>query len=156
MLSPSYIQGVAMKTIAVALAGEPAQEAGSPLLIDLTLKATHRVGCTLKSIRKPRTFSSTYTMEKRHRKNRLPSLSILPTKGLGGIVRSVAALGYAYSILDLSPYFGTLEKTALLTSDEAITPATADGFGPTACLSLPRASNGCVKTMKCPALSTSG
>jgi chromosome partitioning protein len=77
-----------------------------------------------------------------------PGLAVLPTAGLGGelkvwdegagarkpfamreVIKAVAALGYTFCILDLSPGFGAIERAALVASDEVITPIMPDPFG---------------------------
>jgi chromosome partitioning protein len=77
-----------------------------------------------------------------------PALSILPSAGLGGslktfaetqvvqkpyciknVIKDIQALGYAYCVLDLSPGWGALERAAALASDEIITPIMPDIFG---------------------------
>jgi chromosome partitioning protein len=77
-----------------------------------------------------------------------PGLMLLPTAGLGGelkvwdegaggrkpfamreVVKQVAALGYKFCVLDLSPGFGAIERAALVASDEVITPIMPDPFG---------------------------
>jgi chromosome partitioning protein len=77
-----------------------------------------------------------------------PGLSLLPTAGLGGelkvwdegagsrkpfamreVVKTVAALGYRFCVLDLSPGFGAIERASLVASDEVITPIMPDPFG---------------------------
>jgi chromosome partitioning protein len=80
--------------------------------------------------------------------SRCPGLSLLPTAGLGGelkvwdegagvrkpfamreIVKGIAALGYKFCIMDLSPGFGAVERATLAASDEVITPIMPDPFG---------------------------
>jgi chromosome partitioning protein len=77
-----------------------------------------------------------------------PGLSVLPTAGLGGelkvwdegagsrkpfamreVIKGVAAQGYKFCILDLSPGFGAIERATLVASDEVITPIMPDPFG---------------------------
>jgi len=74
-------------------------------------------------------------------------LDILPTFGLGGELKvygenqaanepfifcdlseQLAALGYDFCILDLSPGMGRLERAALVSADEVITPMTPEEF----------------------------
>ena len=81
-------------------------------------------------------------------KANFPGLSILPTAGLGGelkawdegaggrkpfamreVIKGIAALGFHYCILDLSPGFGAIERAALVAADEVITPIMPDPFG---------------------------
>jgi chromosome partitioning protein len=146
--------GVGKTSLAVALAGELAREAGATLIIDLDPQGNTsgwlhpEVDAEAADMLIDLYNGNTPDLQRSIVKTGFPGLSILPTKGLDGalrlfadtmainkpllvrsLVRNSAAIGYAYCILDLSPYFGPLEKTALLASDETITPATADVFG---------------------------
>lgn len=75
------------------------------------------------------------------------NLDIMPTFGLDGelkmygenqlanepfilcdLMESLAALGYDFAVLDLSPGMGRLERAALIAADEAITPMTPEAF----------------------------
>jgi chromosome partitioning protein len=77
-----------------------------------------------------------------------PGLSVLPTAGLGGelkvwdegvgsrkpfamreLIKIIAAQGFKYCVLDLSPGFGAIERAALVAADEVITPIMPDPFG---------------------------
>lgn len=77
-----------------------------------------------------------------------PGLDVVPTAGLSGdlgtwavgpgilepfaladLVSRVAGLGFSFCILDLSPGFSTVERAALVASDEVITPIMPDPFG---------------------------
>lgn len=147
--------GVGKTSLAVALAGELAKEAGATVLLDLDPQGNTsgwlhpEVDLEAADILIELYNGKTPNLKNALVKTGFPGLSILPTKGLDGqlhlfadtmainkplllrnLMRSIAPLGYSYCILDLSPYFGPLEKTALLASDETITPATADIFGP--------------------------
>ena len=75
-------------------------------------------------------------------------LFLLPTYGIGGslkpytentgelhinkavknLIADIAKLGFFYCIIDLSPAFGKLERAALISANEAITPILADRF----------------------------
>lgn len=76
-----------------------------------------------------------------------PSLDLLPTFGLDGdlklygenqlanepyvfedLTEALAALGYDFCVLDLSPSFGRLERAALTAAAEVITPTAGDWF----------------------------
>ena len=78
----------------------------------------------------------------------VPGLSILPTAGIGGelktwdegaglrkpfafreLIKDIAALGYVFCIMDLSPSFGAVERAAIISADEVITPIIPDPFG---------------------------
>jgi chromosome partitioning protein len=78
----------------------------------------------------------------------IPGLSLLPTAGLGGelnvwnegpgsrkpfalreIIKTAADMGFRFCILDLSPGFGAIERSALVASDEVMTPIMPDPFG---------------------------
>jgi chromosome partitioning protein len=75
-------------------------------------------------------------------------LSLLPTAGLSGelkvyadtegqgkpfcikgLLKDVAAQGYKFCVMDLSPAFGSLERAAYIAADEIITPIMPDPFG---------------------------
>jgi chromosome partitioning protein len=81
-------------------------------------------------------------------KANFPGLSVLPSAGLGGelktwsegvgvrkpfafqeVTRAAAALGFQYCVFDLSPGFGAVERAALVSADEVITPIVPDPFG---------------------------
>lgn len=76
-----------------------------------------------------------------------PGLDILPTFGLEGelklfgenqlanepfifcdLAEELARLGYAFAVLDLSPGMGRLERSALISADEVLTPMTPEAF----------------------------
>jgi chromosome partitioning protein len=78
----------------------------------------------------------------------VPGLEVLPTAGLSGdlgtwavgpgmlepfaladLTSRIAGLGFSFCILDLSPGFSTVERAALVASDEVITPILPDPFG---------------------------
>jgi chromosome partitioning protein len=78
----------------------------------------------------------------------VPGLSIIPTAGIGGslktwdegvgqrkpfalreLIRDVSSMGFAFCIMDLSPSFGVIERAALVAADEVITPIMPDPFG---------------------------
>ena len=80
------------------------------------------------------------------KKTTFENLSILPTAGLDGRLRLyaetlaagkpwtmadlIAALdGFDYCVIDTSPAFGPLEKSALLAADECLTPLMGDTYG---------------------------
>ena len=75
------------------------------------------------------------------------NLDIIPTFGIGGelktygenqlanepfifvdLLESLSKLGYEYAIFDLSPGMGRLERSALISTDEVITPMTPEAF----------------------------
>ena len=74
-------------------------------------------------------------------------LFIIPSFGLGGelkvfaenqagqkhncmkkVIRAAGALGYRYCLIDMHPDFGSLERAALIASDEVIVPVMPDAF----------------------------
>jgi chromosome partitioning protein len=77
-----------------------------------------------------------------------PGLSLLPTFGISGdlkgyienagelqinkavkdLIINIGRVGYAFCIIDLSPAFGKLERAALISAIETITPILADRF----------------------------
>jgi chromosome partitioning protein len=77
-----------------------------------------------------------------------PNLSIIPTAGLDGrlrlysetlananpwamddLIKNLAAWGFKFCVIDTSPAFGPLEKSALLAADECLTPLMGDVYG---------------------------
>lgn len=148
--------GVGKTSLAVALAAELAKEAGAVCLIDADPQGNtsgwlhYEVETELADILfdlangKPGLDIRPAVV-----KTGFPGLSLIPTKGLDGrlrlfaetaaagkpniikaLIRLTAALGFQYAVIDTSPSFSPLEKACLLASDEAVTPATADIFGP--------------------------
>jgi chromosome partitioning protein len=80
-------------------------------------------------------------------KTEVKNLFILPTAGLDGelktfsegqgrddpfcfrrLVKEAAKLGFAYSVIDLSPGWSSLEKAAIIAADEVVTPVLGDSF----------------------------
>jgi chromosome partitioning protein len=80
-------------------------------------------------------------------KTETAGLFLLPTAGLGGtlksfsesqakddpfcmrrLIRKASELGYTYSVIDLSPGWGAIERAAILSSDEVLTPVLGDSF----------------------------
>lgn len=77
-----------------------------------------------------------------------PGLYLLPTAGINGelkpyvenagelainkavkiLITDIAKLGFMYCVIDLSPAFGKLERAALISANETITPILADRF----------------------------
>jgi chromosome partitioning protein len=81
-------------------------------------------------------------------KTAFPNLSIVPTAGLYGrlrlyaetlaaanpwavddLTKALASWGFKYCVIDTSPAFGPLEKSALLAADECLTPLMGDVYG---------------------------
>jgi len=88
------------------------------------------------------------TVDKAITPTTIPNLDILATFGLDGelklysetqllteplivfeLMKEIAALGYEYAVMDLSPGMGALEKAALRGADEVVTPMTPEAFG---------------------------
>ena len=49
-------------------------------------------------------------------------------KAVKTLIADIAALGFQYCVIDLSPAFGKLERAALISANETITPLLADRF----------------------------
>jgi chromosome partitioning protein len=81
-------------------------------------------------------------------KTMFSNLSIIPTAGLDGrlrlysetlasgnpwamddLIKALADWGFKYCVIDTSPAFGPLEKSALLAADECLTPLMGDVYG---------------------------
>jgi chromosome partitioning protein len=147
--------GTGKTSLAVALAGELAQEAGGVVLLDADPQGNTSgwvypmVDIELADILFDLANGKIPAIKEAVTKTAWPGLSIIPTKGLDGrlrlfaetlaagkpnimknLTRSLASMGYRYAIIDTSPAHGPLEKSCLLASDEVITPTLGDVFGP--------------------------
>ncbi len=141
--------GVGKTTISGAVACESAMSGVSTILVDLdpqgntsswfyTGKATYEVADVLKGV--------CYVWDAVKRVETIDNLYILPSFGIGGelkeygeqtiqnepyiIAEMVEQLSKRFDriILDLSPGLGNLERSALIASDEVITPMTPEIF----------------------------
>lgn len=142
--------GTGKTSLAVSLAAELAQTAGSTLIIDCdpqgsasswlapdSLTAELADVLTKQAVLKDTVIQTAWA-----------NLSMLPSAGLGGtlkvfaetqaaqkpfcmknLLKEVAALGFDYCVCDLSPGWGALERACALAADELITPIMPDIFG---------------------------
>jgi len=141
--------GTGKTSLAVSLAAEFAQETGSAVIVDLDPQgsATAWIGPETLEAEAADVLMKEKTAKQAIVKTSFPALHILPTAGLDGqlklfaetkalqqpfciknLLKDIAALGYRYCVLDLSPSFGTLERAAVYAADEVITPVTGDFF----------------------------
>jgi chromosome partitioning protein len=141
--------GVGKTSLAVALAAELGTSAGAALLIDADPQgnASAWIGEeTIKAELSDVLYGKT-PLDQAIVKTQTPGLFLLPTAGLGGelkaysesqarddpfcmrrLIRKAAELGYSYTIIDLSPGWGAIERAAILASDEVLTPVLGDSF----------------------------
>jgi chromosome partitioning protein len=141
--------GTGKTSLAVSLAAELAAD-GPTVLIDADPQGnasawvgpetirTELAGVLFKKYPLPQAITPTETS----------GLSLLPSAGLGGelkifieraapaepfcmqdLIAGLSALGCRYTVIDLSPAFGTFEREAVTASDEVITPIMPDPFG---------------------------
>jgi chromosome partitioning protein len=141
--------GVGKTSLAVSLAAELASLSGSTLLVDADPQgsATGWVGPDVVDLELADVLSDRAALEKAVYKTDAPGLFLLPTAGLGGdlkafaesqakddpfcmrrMVKQAAAQGYAYTVIDLSPGWGAIERAAVLAADEVLTPVLGDSF----------------------------
>jgi chromosome partitioning protein len=140
--------GVGKTSLAVTLAAELAKTAPT-LIIDADPQGnasawigSERIEAELADVLYERT-----PLEKAVVKTDTEGLFLLPTAGLDGslkafsesqakddpfcfrrLIKQIAGLGYAYTIIDLSPGWGAIERAAVLTADEVVTPVLGDSF----------------------------
>ena len=139
--------GVGKTSLAVSLAAELAQETGTAVIVDLDPQGSASAWIapdaleaeTAEVLLKEKTTKQTII------KTSFPGLHLMPTAGLDGqlklfsetkalqqpfciknLLKEIAALGYRFCILDLSPAFGALERAAIYAADEVITPVTGE------------------------------
>jgi len=141
--------GVGKTSLAVSLAVELASFSGAVLLIDADPQgnASAWVGNDTLDFELADVLLERIPLEKAIIKTSVTGLYLLPTAGLGGdlkmfsesqarddpfcfrrLVKEVAKLGYAYTIIDLSPGWGAIERSSVIASDEVITPVLGDSF----------------------------
>jgi chromosome partitioning protein len=147
--------GVGKSSLSMALAGELAETYGPTILLDgdpqgnitgqlypnIENKELADLLFDIAEGKEPDLISAV-------RKISFPNLSIIPTAGLDGrlrlysetlaaanpwamddLVKALALWGFKYCIIDTSPAFGPLEKSALLAADECLTPLMGDVYG---------------------------
>lgn len=133
----------------MSVAAELAKEAGETLLIDADPQgsASGWIGPDALDAELANVLSEQETPENAIVRTAFPRLSILPTAGLGGglkafsegpalqkpfcmknLIRHIETLGYLYTVIDLSPGWGSIERAALIASNEVITPILGDSF----------------------------
>jgi chromosome partitioning protein len=141
--------GSGKTSLAVSLAAELAGR-GETLLVDCDPQGNASAWAGPENINAELAgvLFKTYPLEKAITGTETPGMSLLPSAGLGGelkvfiersapgepfcmqdLVSGIAALGYRYCVIDLSPAFGTFEREAVTASDEVITPIMPDPFG---------------------------
>lgn len=141
--------GTGKTSLGVSLAGELAQETGAAVIIDLDPQgsASAWIGPETLEAETAEVLLKEKEAKQAVVKTSLPGLFLMPTAGLDGqlkmfsetkaqqqpfcirtLLKGVAALGYRYCVLDLSPAFGALERAAIYAADEVITPVTGDFF----------------------------
>jgi chromosome partitioning protein len=141
--------GVGKTSLSVSIAAELARETGSVLLIDADPQgsASGWLGPAELDAELSDALFEKVSPQKAVVQTSVPGLSLLPTAGLGGelslyaktlasqqdrcirkIIRTAAAEGYRYCVLDMSPAFGPLEWACFLAADEAVTPVLPDSF----------------------------
>lgn len=141
--------GVGKTSLSVSLAAELAALSGAVLLIDADPQgnASAWIGTETLDFELADVLLERAALEKAVIKTKVPGMSLLPTAGLGGdlkafsesqakddpfclrrLIKSVSALGYAYTVIDLSPGWGAIERAAVLAADEVLTPVLGDSF----------------------------
>jgi chromosome partitioning protein len=146
--------GCGKSSLSMALAGELAQTFGPTILIDCdpqgnTSGQLHPIIETeLADLLFAIAEGKAPDLKNAVCKTSFPNLSIIPTLGLDGrlrlysetlasgnpwamddLIKAVAEWGFKYCIIDTSPAFGPLEKSALLAADETLTPLMGDVYG---------------------------
>jgi len=141
--------GVGKTSLAVSIAAELAKEAGAVCLIDADPQgnATGWIGPEGLDAELADVLLKKTPAKKAIIKTETPGLSILPTAALGGhlkvfsegpalqqpfcmknLVKEIAASGFRFCVIDLSPGWGPIERASLIASDEVITPVMGDSF----------------------------
>jgi len=141
--------GVGKTSLAVSIAAELAKEAGAACLVDADPQgnATGWIGPGGLDAELADALLKKTPVKNAIVRTETPGLSILPTAALGGrlkvfsegqalqqpfcmknLVREIAAAGYRFCVIDLSPGWGPIERASLIASDEVITPVMGDSF----------------------------
>jgi chromosome partitioning protein len=141
--------GVGKTSISVSIAAALVPIAGRVLLIDADPQGNTSawIGAETISAELADVLTEKTALKEAITKTACPGLDLLPSAGLGGdlktyaesgakddplclrrLVKSVAAMGYHYTIIDLSPAWGAIERAAALAADEIITPVLGDSF----------------------------
>jgi chromosome partitioning protein len=141
--------GVGKTSLSVSLTAELASISGATLLIDADPQgnASAWIGAETLAYELADVLLERATLEKAIVKTETPGLFLLPTAGLGGdlkafsesqakddpfcvrrLIKEAAALGYIYTVIDLSPGWGAIERAAVIAADEVLTPVLGDSF----------------------------
>jgi chromosome partitioning protein len=141
--------GVGKTSLAVSIAAELAVLSGSTLFIDADPQgnASAWIGQESLTYELADVLFERTMLDKAIIKTETPGFFLLPTAGLGGdlkafsesqakddpfcmrrLIKEAAAQGYAYTVIDLSPGWGAIERAAILASDEVLTPVMGDSF----------------------------
>jgi chromosome partitioning protein len=146
--------GVGKTSLALALAGQIAQDYGATIILDADPQGNAsgqlcpEVNIELADLLFDFTESKKLDLAPAVTQTSFHNLSIISTAGLGGRLRlyaetqaarwpwaidelckSLAEWGFRYCIIDTSPAFGPLETAAFLASDEVLTPVMGDVYG---------------------------
>ena len=141
--------GVGKTSLAVSIAAELANMAGAVCLIDADPQgsATGWIGPDGLDAELADVLLKKSPAKNAIIKTGTPGLSILPTAGLGGhlkvfsegaaiqqpfcmknLAKDIAAAGFRFCVIDLSPGWGPIERASLIAADEVITPVMGDSF----------------------------
>jgi chromosome partitioning protein len=144
--------GTGKTSLSMALAGELAQSYGPTVIIDADPQGNTsgqlfpHVEIELADLLFAIAEGKKPDMIAAVKKTPFSNLSIIPTAGLDGRLRLFsetlaaanpwatddlikALTGFDYCVIDTSPAFGPLEKSALLAADECLTPLMGDTYG---------------------------
>lgn len=144
--------GTGKTSLSMALAGELAETYGPTVIIDADPQGNtsgqlySNVETELADLLFAIAEGKKPDLKNAVKKTPFNNLSIIPTAGLDGRLRLYAETlaaanpwamddlikaidGYEYCIIDTSPAFGPLEKSALLAADECLTPLMGDTYG---------------------------
>ncbi|GMO55805.1 MAG: sporulation initiation inhibitor protein Soj [Candidatus Endomicrobiellum trichonymphae] len=141
--------GVGKTSLSVSLAAELAKLSGLVLLIDADPQgnSTAWIGSDEVSLELADVLTEKAELQKVIMKTSFAGLSLLPTAGLGGdlksfgesgakddpmcmrrLIKDTAKLGFHCVVIDLSPAWGAIERSAALAADQIITPILGDSF----------------------------
>lgn len=141
--------GTGKTSLAVSLAAELAAQ-GAALLVDGDPQgnASAWTGPENLAAELAGVLFKKYPLQHAVTRTEVPGLFLLPSAGLGGelkvfmerqapaepfcmqdLIADIAAAGYCFCVIDLSPAFGTFERETVTAADEVITPVMPDPFG---------------------------
>jgi chromosome partitioning protein len=146
--------GCGKSSLSMALAGELAQDYGPTVIIDsdpqgnISGQLYPNITAELADLLFNIAEGKEPDLKNAVCKTAFPNLSIVPTAGLDGrlrlysetlasanpwamddLIKTLAAWGFKCCVIDTSPAFGPLEKSALLAADECLTPLMGDVYG---------------------------